>query len=116
MRRRAFITLIGGAAAGWPLAATAQQPGWPIIGFLGSSSSGADNAFIEHLRRGLGDAGFVEGHNLVVEYRWAEGRYDRLPALAAELVRRPVAVLVAGGITAAVATKVATEKILNLFF
>src|SRR5262249_62007720 len=99
MRRREFITLLGGATA-WPLAAGAQQPGQPIIGFLGSSSSGADNTFIEHLRRGLADAGFVEGHNLVVEYRWAQGRYDRLPALAAELVRRPVAVLVAGGVPA----------------
>jgi putative ABC transport system substrate-binding protein len=116
LKRREFITLIGGAAAWWPLAARAQQPGRPIIGFLGSSSSGADHAFIEHLRRGLGDAGFVEGHNLVVEYRWAEGRYDRLPALAAELVRCPVAVLVAGGITAAVAAKAATATIPIVFY
>jgi len=88
VRRREFITLLGGAAL-WPFAARAQQPGRPIIGFLGSSSSGADNVtrIIEHLRRGLGDSGFVEGHNLVVEYRWAEGRYERLPGLAAELVR-----------------------------
>ena len=71
IRRREFITLLGGAAA-WPLAARGQQPDRPIIGFLGSSLSGADNTIIEHLRRGLGDAGFVEGHNLVVEYRWAE--------------------------------------------
>jgi putative ABC transport system substrate-binding protein len=87
----------------------------PIIGFLGSSS-GADNTFIEHFRRGLGDAGFVEGHDLVVEYRWAEGRYDRLPALAAEMVRRPAAVLVAGGITAAVAAKAATATIPIVFY
>jgi putative tryptophan/tyrosine transport system substrate-binding protein len=86
--------------------------GWPNSA---SSSSGAGNTFIEHLRRGLGDAGFVEGHNLVVEYRWAEGRYDRLPALAAELVRRPVSVLVAGGITAAVAAKAATATIPIVF-
>ena len=118
-RRREFITLLGGAAAAWPLAARAQQPTkLPTIGFLGSSSGGADNMTrnIEHLRRGLGDAGFVEGHNLVIEYRWAEGRYERLPALATELVRRPVGVLVAAGITAAVAAKAATATIPIVFY
>jgi putative ABC transport system substrate-binding protein len=117
MKRREFITLLGGAAA-WPLAAGAQQAGRAIIGFLGSSSGGADNIsrIIEHLRRGLGDEGFVEGQNVAIEYRWAEGRYDRLPALAAELVRHPVAVLVAGGITAAVAAKAATVTIPIVFF
>jgi putative ABC transport system substrate-binding protein len=93
--RREFVTLLGGTAATWPLVARAQQTGRPIIGFLGSSSGGAyTTRIIDHLRRGLGDAGFIEGHNLVLEYRWAEGRYDRFPALAAELVRHPVAVLV----------------------
>jgi putative tryptophan/tyrosine transport system substrate-binding protein len=118
MRRRAFITLLGGAAAAWPLALRAQQSGRPIIGFLGSSSGGADNItrLIEHFRRGLGDAGFVEGHNLVVEYRWAEGRYERLQALATELVRRPVGLLVAAGITAAVAAKAATATIPIVFY
>jgi len=116
--RRELLAALGGAAAAWPLAARAQQPAKPVIGFLGSSSSGADNItrIIEHLRRGLGDAGFVEGHNLVVEYRWAEGRYDRLPALAAELVRHPVAVVVAAGITAAVAAKAATATIPIVFY
>jgi ABC-type uncharacterized transport system substrate-binding protein len=118
MKRREFITLVG-AAVGWPLAARAQQAAkLPTIGFLGSSSSAADNMSrnIEHLRRGLGDAGFVEGHNLVIEYRWAEGRYERLPALATELVRHPVRVLVAGGITAAVAAKAATATIPIVFY
>jgi ABC-type uncharacterized transport system substrate-binding protein len=116
-KRREVITLLGGAAA-WPVAAHAQQTGRPIIGFLGSSSGAADNVrtIVEHLRRGLGDTGFVEGHNLVVEYRWAEGRYERLPALAAELVRHPVAVLVAGGITATVAAKAATATIPIVFY
>jgi ABC-type uncharacterized transport system substrate-binding protein len=118
MTRREFIALLGCAAVTPLSAARAQQSGMPVIGFLGSSSSGPDNItrIIEHLRRGLGDAGFVEGHNLVVEYRWAEGRYDRLSALAAELVRRPVAVLVAGGITAAVAAKAATATIPIVFY
>jgi putative ABC transport system substrate-binding protein len=113
------MALLGGAAAAiWPLAARAQQAGRPIIGFLGSSSSGADNIarIIEDLRRGLGDVGFVEGHNLVIEYRWAQGRYDRLPTLAAELVRHPVSVIVAGGITAAVAAKAATGTIPIVFY
>jgi putative tryptophan/tyrosine transport system substrate-binding protein len=113
MRRREFMALLGGAAAAWPLTARAQQPGWPTIGFLGSSSAASD---VENFRRGLGDVGFVEGRNLVVEYRWAEGRYERLPALAAELARHPVAVLAAGGITAAVAAKAATATVPIVFY
>ena len=114
MKRRDFITLVGGAAA-WPLAARAQQR-LPTIGFLGPSSAGGLERNVEDFRRGLGDTGFVVGRNLVVEYRWAEGRYERLPALAAELVRHPVAVVVAAGITAAVAAKAATATIPIVFY
>src|SRR5262245_14279985 len=115
MRRREFITLIGGAAA-WPIAARSQQAAsWPVIGFLGSSTTALERP-VEDFRRGLADAGFIEGRNVVVEYRWAEGRYERLPALAAELVRQPVALLAAGGVTAAVAAKAATTTIPIVFY
>ena len=115
MQRRKFIILLGSAAVTWPLAALAQQPGIPVIGVLNGGSAEGISHLVEAFRQGLKETGFTEGHNLAVQYRWANGQYDRLPELAADLVRRQVAVLAVSTPVAALAAKQATTSIPIVF-
>ena len=115
MKRREFITLLGGMAATWPFIVRAQQSAMPVIGFLDPTSLDTYSQFVEAFRKGLREVGFIEGHNVAIEFRWAEGQYARLPEMAAEFVQHKVTVIVATGITAARAAKAATSTIPIVF-